>query len=155
MNMTNLLNEKLICLDGTAADSTEAINLLGTMMVQDGYIHPSYIGAIHKREINFPTGIVLASCGIALPHATPEDNIFKNGIAVLRLKQPVQFHSMENPDDNVSVTLLFMLALNGSENHLNMLQKLFAIFQQEALVRCIQQTTSAKEVCQLMLDNLK
>ncbi len=154
MDIADLIKEELICLDGQADDDKTAIKTLGDMMVHQGYIKTAYVIAVSERENDFPTGVALQNAGIAIPHATPADNIFKNGIAILRLIRPVEFHSMENPDDVVSVKLIFMLALKNANQHLSILQKLFGIFQQEKLIQKLQETINKDEFCKIMVDNL-
>ncbi|MBU2701381.1 PTS system galactitol-specific IIA component [Sporomusaceae bacterium BoRhaA] len=154
MDIADLIKEDLICLDGQVDDDKTAIKTLGEMMVHQGYIKPAYIIAVSERENDFPTGIVLKNDGIAIPHATPADNIIKNGIAVLRLTRAVKFRSMENPDNVVSVKLIFMLALKRANQHLSILQKLFGIFQQEKLIQKLQETKNKDEFCKIMIENL-
>ena len=67
----NLLDAKLINLNIQASDNVDAINQLGKMLVDNGYIDPSYTKSVIEREQTFPTGLVLASAGIAIPHASP------------------------------------------------------------------------------------
>ena len=154
MDLNSLVNDKLIFLDQEAADNLAAIDCLGKEMVNAGYIKPDYTQAVAPREAAFPTGLALQKMGVAIPHASPKGDVLKDGIAVLRLRKPIIFHSMEDADDLVTVRMVFMLALQTSDDHITMLQKLFGIFQQEELVQELLQATDAKTFQDLMVKHL-
>ncbi len=154
MDLNSLVNERLIFLDYEAADSQSAIQSLGSELVNAGYIKPSYTKAVVLREQDFPTGILLQSLGVAIPHATPEDAVLKDGIAILRLKTPIIFHSMEDPENLVTVSMVFMLALQGANDHISMLQKLFGIFQQDELIQSLLRAKDVKSFQKLMIEHL-
>lgn len=137
-----------------AENSTEAISELGAKMVAAGYVSPRYIVSVVAREADFPTGLQLADTAIAIPHATPDGNVERDGIAVGRLAQPIVFHSMENPDEEVSAELVFMLALRDSGAHLEVLQKLFTGFQNPKLVQALRDSQSGAELVEILETNL-
>ncbi len=140
----NLLHGDITKLEVDAKDSTEAIDLLGRSLMENGYIKQGYVDSVLKREQTFPTGLVLKNVGIAIPHASPEGNVLKNGIAIARLNNPVQFNWMENPDEKIDVNMVFMLALADSSEHLDVLKKLFVAFQNEELVESLKNSSSDK-----------
>lgn len=140
----NLLHGDITKLEVDAKDSTEAIDLLGRSLMENGYIKQGYVDSVLKREQTFPTGLVLKNVGIAIPHASPEGNVLKNGIAIARLNNPVQFNWMENPDEKIDVNMVFMLALADSSEHLDVLKKLFVAFQNEELVESLKNSGSDK-----------
>ncbi|MDQ0204391.1 PTS sugar transporter subunit IIA [Pectinatus haikarae] len=155
MSTHTLFNEKLIFFDKIPSDNFSAIKILGDELVKAGYILPAYIKTVSKREIDFPTGIALRSSGVAIPHAAPENNVLKDGIAVLRLKKPVIFHSMEDSEDKLSVSIIFMLALREANGHISMLQKLFRIFQQNDLMQKLLIADNTEKFQTLMLENMQ
>lgn len=133
--MQDLFRAELIC-EPFAADSAEnTIRRMGEVLVAEDCVTTDYIGAALARERDFPTGIQLQNVGIAIPHATPEGNVRRSGIAVAKLQSPVNFQSMENPEDIVSANLVFFLALKDQQQHLEILKKLFLSFQQPELVQ--------------------
>lgn len=155
MDGLSLLNEEMVCLDGSAADNMAAMQQLGKVMVEHGYITPAYIESVKEREKNFPTGIGLLGLGVAIPHATPEENVLRDGIAVLRLAKPIPFQSMENPEDTILANMVFLLALKNSKQHLTMLQKLFGVFQKDEIMQKLQTTKDAGIFCEMLGENLK
>ena len=150
----NLLDEKIINLNIEANDNIDAINKLGKMLVENKYIDTSYIESVLEREKTFPTGLVLANAGIAIPHASPNNNVRKNGIAIISLKKPVKFHSMENPATEIDVDMVFMLALASSTEHLDVLKKLFITFQNQTLINDLKNITDKNKFLKLLINNL-
>lgn len=146
--------EDLICLDGAAESAAEAIALLGKLLESKSYVSAAYTESVQERERSFPTGLALGNFGIAIPHATPEGNVWKNGIAALRLKKPTAFRSMEDPEETVEAALVFLLALKDSGQHLEMLQKLFGMFQTSEAMQALRTTTDARAFRRIVAQHL-
>lgn len=135
-----LLDKNIILLDISAKDNIDAIKQLGQILVNNKYIDASYTDSVIEREASFPTGLALTNAGIAIPHASPNNNIQK-WYCCCTFKNPIKFYSMENPDEQISIDMIFMLALSSSTEHLDVLKKLFIAFQNQELV-------SQLKVCQ-------
>ena len=74
----------------------EAIRTAGEKLVEKGNIDAKYIDACIEREIDFPTGLLLANGdGIAIPHGN-SDLVNKDSISVVRIKNTVEFGRMED-----------------------------------------------------------
>ncbi|WP_196590961.1 PTS sugar transporter subunit IIA [Pectinatus frisingensis] len=154
MERDDLLSVNIICLDIEAESSEDAIKKLGQMLVENSYIKPSYVNNVILREKIFPTGLILDTMGIAIPHATPSDDVLKDGIAVTRLKKPVGFYCMEDPEKKIDVSMIFMLSLCGNNKHLGILKKLFSIFRNRELVELLQDSKDKNDFLQLLSKNL-
>lgn len=154
MDLKSLVDDKLIFLDIDIKNNIEAIETLGQQLLENKCINMQYVKGVCNRELEFPTGVALQHMGIAIPHATPEGNVYKNSIAMLRLKHPVVFHSMEDPDELVSVAMVMLLALKDANEHIDMLQKLFAMFQQNEIMNQLLQVPTAEEFQQVMIEAL-
>lgn len=97
----------------------------------------SYLPAVLNREEEYPTGLPTNGVGVAIPHADTK-HVLKPGIAVATLKDPVKFNVMGNPEQEIDVKLLFMLAIKEPEVQVNILKKLVSIFQaKELLIKLI------------------
>lgn len=149
----SFFHEDLILDQLSAANAVEAIKKIGASLVAGGYIDTSYTTSVIEREVVFPTGLPLPEAAIAIPHATPNKNVFRDSIAVARLAQPVLFHSMEDPEHEVPVALIFLLALKDSHCHLDMLKELFTVFQKTGFVKSLLQCTDKVEMMQLLEEN--
>lgn len=151
----DFFREELILPELEAADSMDAIRAIGKQMESKGYINDKYTPSVIEREKDFPTGLKLVSAGIAIPHATPMGNVLENGIAVARLKQPVPFHLMENPDSTVEADLIFLLALKDSGQHLDILKQLFITFQDDAIVKGLMTCQEPKEILRILRSHIQ
>lgn len=150
----NLFNKNIIEMNITAVDSEDVIKQLGNLLVQNKYIDKLYVDSVLEREKSFPTGLALSNAGIAIPHASPGSSVLKNGIAAAHLSKPVKFYRMEDPDSQVDVDMVFMLALSSNE-HLDILKKLFVTFQNEKLVESLKNSTNKDEFLAVLSNSLK
>ena len=133
-----------------AAGDVDAIKKVGEILKSAGYVKDAYIDAVIEREGNFPTGLQLMTSAIAIPHATPEGNVLKNGIAVAKLNKPVKFHSMENPEETVDAEFVFLLALKDSGQHLEILREMFTSFQNPDVIQALKDSKSAAQILGIM-----
>lgn len=152
MDINDLIRDELINIAEKDLDYKEVIEYLGKTFLDNKYIKKQYINDVLIREESFPTGLELKNMGIAIPHANP-DNVLKNGISILKLKNPVRFSNMETGDD-VYVSMAFMLALKDPDDHLKMLQSLFIMFQKEKVMDELINAPSKSEIKNLILKNL-
>ena len=150
----NFINEDIIRSSLQAKNAHEVIEKLGSILQETGYVNEAYVQDVQDRELGFPTGIALAGAAIAIPHASPQGNVAKDGIAVAKLADKVEFHSMEDPDEVVQADMAFMLAVKAPEQHLNVLNALFTAFQNEAVVNELLQAETTSEIYQIMKNNL-
>lgn len=153
MDINDLIEDELIDIAKVDLDSKEVIQYLGKAFLKKEYIREEYITDVLIREESFPTGLELKNMGIAIPHANP-DNVLKDGISILKLKNPVKFSNMETGED-VYVSMAFMLALKDPNDHLKMLQSLFIMFQKEEVMGKLISVSSKDEIKNIILNNLK
>lgn len=151
----DFFHEELILPELEATDRIGAIQAIGQQMEHKGYINDKYTPSVIEREKDFPTGLKLVSAGIAIPHATPMGNVLENGIAVARLKKPVIFHLMEDPDSTVEADLIFLLALKDSGQHLDILKQLFVTFQDDTIVRGLMTCQGPKEILHILRSHIQ
>lgn len=97
-------------------------------LVLAGEVHNDFARYVMDREKAFPTGIPFSGFGAAIPHTDPE-HVIEPAIAVATLAEPIEFRVMGDPDQTVSVTLVFMLALNDGHAHLEFLQRVIKLAQ--------------------------
>lgn len=121
------------------------IRAAGEKLVEIGNIDPAYIAACIDREVDFPTGLLLANGeGIAIPHGN-SDLVKKDSISVVRLEKAVAFGRMEDKDLTVGCSLIFNLALASGAQHISILRKLIGQFQDDEFVKTCQ-TAEQNEV---------
>ncbi|HHW03815.1 MAG TPA: PTS sugar transporter subunit IIA [Thermoanaerobacterales bacterium] len=145
----NFLNPELIEIDAEAEGKEEIIKKLAKLLISKGYAKESYLEAILEREKVFPTGLPTEGVGVAIPHADIK-HVIKPAIAVAILKNPVQFNVMGNPEEKVSVKIIFMLAITDPNVQLKLLQDLMEVFQNKHLLLKLAVSKDVDTVLKLM-----
>lgn len=148
------LSEELILTDIEAENSSTAIHKLGGLLLDKGYVKETYPKAVSEREKTFPTGLPSKGVGVAIPH-TDIEHVNKPAIAIGTLKQPVSFKMMGNPEENVDVEVVFMLAIKDPKLQLEMLQNLMAIIQKVEVLNKIKASKDPKEIVSLIQRELE
>ncbi len=93
----------------------ELIHELVTSLSQKGYVKSSYEEAIYKRELEFPTGLILdGAFNVAIPHAETE-HVLKPAIHLAILNSEILWENMEDPDEVIPVHLVFLLCIKKPE----------------------------------------
>ena len=112
-----------------------------------GYVKDTFKAAILKREEEFPTGLGTSPFDVAIPHTFPQ-HVITPGVLVIKLDNPVSAIQMGSEDDVVSnIRYVFMLLLEGkSDSHLEMLQTLMELFQDEPLMKELGEAETADEI---------
>lgn len=106
----------IIVEEGQASCWQEAIEHITLALYHRGYVAKEYTQACIARENSFPTGLPSA-VPVALPHAAA-GRVKRNCICVLRLKAPVSFMRMDDPDKTVQCRLVFCVAVKSTSGHL-------------------------------------
>lgn len=144
------IDEKLIQVGVEVHSCEEAIGAMGAMLVEHGYVKNSYIQALLDREKEFPTGLMAAGFGVAIPHADAS-HVHNTTTAVWVLENSIPFHVMGGEEDEVvAVSIIFMLAIANPQEHLSFLQKLLAIFQKEDVMLRIKQAVNPSVVAEIL-----
>lgn len=153
--MANLhFDESLVLLlENPPANSADVENTVANELLAQGYVKDTYPQAILERERQFPTALDVHGLNVAIPHCDPE-NVNKGAICVAVLKRPVNWHRMDAPDDTCPVSLVVMLALNEAHAHLEMLQKVIALIQDQELTTRIVASRTPHDVYELMTPHL-
>ena len=138
------LKTSLIVTDMKAASSREVFEQLGGLLTKEGYTKESYVQALINREKDFPTGLNIDGVGVAIPH-TDVSHVNKAATAIATLKDPVDWIEMGTDDDPVGAKVVFMLAVDDPQGHLNQLQQIIGIIQdKEVLNRIIEEKDPEK-----------
>ncbi|MGB9679437.1 MAG: PTS sugar transporter subunit IIA [Thermoanaerobacteraceae bacterium] len=128
MKISELFHKEIIVTNLDAENREEVFRVLYKKLLDNGYVKESFLEGIIKRESTFPTGLLLNNYNVAIPH-TDAEHVLKPAIAVATLSKPVVFKNMANPQEDVSVKIVFMIALNESHSQVEILQKLVELIQ--------------------------
>lgn len=149
-------NESLVALNLEATDSRMVIDVLARKLHEQGLVVADYGEQTYQRELKHPTGLPTKPFCIAFPHADA-DGVTESGLALATLATPVAFRNMGDPDEELPVLLVLMLANRNPEEQVQTLRNLALLFSKpEKLVALRDQPTAeAAAVClrdELQLD---
>lgn len=148
--LASTINPDAIALGVTASTGEEVIRLLAARLEKLGYVKPSYADAVVAREAKLPTGLPIGrDANVAVPHTDPQ-HVIKPGVAVATLSSPVAFANMEDPDENVPVGLVFMLAINDKDRQIEMLQQIMEIIQSPQKIDALTKASKAGDVFDIL-----
>ena len=136
-------NEELILKINGKKQDVEVLAYMAEYLQSKGLVKDSYSKAITDREAEFPTGLFTGNINIAIPHADTE-HVEKAAICVGVLEEPIIFRAMDDPDKELEIRLIIMLALKEAHGHIEMLQKVVELIKdQEALNKVIESSDSS------------
>lgn len=122
-----LLKEEHVLIHPQAANRTELLELMASQLNQSGITCAGFTEALLAREEQFPTGLPTENIRFAIPHADAK-YVLENALAVAILSEPVAFHRMDDPAQEIMAEVVVMMALKDSDGQLEMLQKLIGLF---------------------------
>jgi PTS system galactitol-specific IIA component len=146
-------HENIIIPQLQASTSDAAIEILGELLENQGYVRDTFINAVKEREKVFATGLPTPGIQVAIPHADIE-HIIRPAIAIGVSAEPIDFGEMGNPDGTVGARIICMLAVTESETLVSLLQNLVGIFQDPDVLQQIVEASSSTEIAKLFNDRL-
>ena len=129
-------DQSLILRIENAKTNTEVLTRMCQHLCEKGIVKDTYCEAILERERNFPTGLNTHGINIAIPHADV-CHVNTASLCVAVLDPAVDFHAMDEPEDAIAVSLVIMLVLTEPHGHLEMLQKIVGLIQNQEDVKQI------------------
>jgi PTS system galactitol-specific IIA component len=147
--LLNLINPQAVFTHIEAADAPAAIALLGGKLADLGLVADSYVAAVTAREEIMPTGLPLGEINVAVPHTDPE-HVVAPAVAVATLVRPIDFGNMEDPDEKLPVSIVFMLALKEKDKQIEMLQSIAGLIQSGDVLKKIAAAGSRDDVLALI-----
>ncbi|UYZ12268.1 PTS sugar transporter subunit IIA [Brevibacillus sp. WF146] len=128
MSFFQFLSSEHIIVTEEVVGREQILTQLGGRLVQSGAVADEYVPTILEREQQFPTGIELESIHIAIPHADAA-YVRKPAVAMAVVKKGVSFRSMADPEKDLPVKIVIMLALEKSETQLRVLEQIMSFIQ--------------------------
>ncbi len=147
--MANLQFDESLVSFIDAATPTDVERQLADKLHAGGFVRDTFADALVGREKEYPTALKVGKHNVAIPHTEAEHTI-KGAVAVGILKHPVTWHRMDDADETCDVEFVVMLAVNDPHDHLELLQKVIALVQNQELIGHILNTASAKKVVDLV-----
>ena len=146
MRITELLDQRSICLNGTPKTKEEALDQMVALMTRRGNIHDAeaYRRQVYLREEESTTGI---GGGLAIPHGKCAA-VDQPGLAAMVVPGGVEFNSL----DGKPADLLFLIAAPDTEDnvHLDVLSKLSVLMMNEQFTADLRKAKTAEEFLEII-----
>ncbi|MBI9043283.1 MAG: PTS sugar transporter subunit IIA [Anaerolineaceae bacterium] len=121
------LNESFIIIDCEAKTSDQVIEALAERLFAKSMVSQDYARATIARENVHPTGLPTKPFCIAFPHADA-DGVNTSALAIAILKEPVLFKNIADPDEDLSIEVVIMMANKDPKEQVKTLRDLANIF---------------------------
>jgi len=83
--------------------------------------------------------------GLAIPH-TDSKHVIQSAVAVATLTSPVMFKAMDNPEVEIPVTIVMMLAISDPKKVIESLTKVLSILENETAIDKIMRAATRQEI---------
>lgn len=153
MDLSMKFDEELFHTNIKVENSNKLLKDMGKKLVKQGYAKEEYIDSIIERELKYPTGLPAGKISLAIPH-TDNELVNTTAISVATLEKPVLFKSMAEPDEDVEVSIVFMLAISEPKGQLEMLQKVMDMIQDTEFKEAILKIQSNSELLEVIKNRL-
>ncbi len=146
--LTDILKEKYIKLNVECKDWEDAIRTAGQILIDNGIVTNEYVEDAIEGVKELGPYVVITK-GVALPHATNKKGVFKTGISLMTLKNPVEFGNK----DNDPVYYVFMLATTDMDSHINALSNLSELLAKQEFYDILKNASDEKSVIEYIKAN--
>lgn len=142
-----LLTEEVVDVKLEVENWQEAVVKAGKLLLDNDKVDERYIQAMIETVKDMGPYIVMAP-GIAMPHARPDSGAKDIGVAVISLKQGVNFGSK----DFDPVKLVFAICAKENKSHIELLQDLSYILDSDELLENLDNCNTKRDLLNLILD---
>jgi len=125
LDFADLLTIDRVTVGVKAEDWRDVVRQVGRLMVATGGVEERYIEGMIRTAEELGPYIVVAP-GIAMPHSRPEDGVLEPCMALITLREPIEFGNPENDP----VRLVFAFGAVDNAQHVQALQQIATIFAQ-------------------------
>lgn len=142
-----LLTEEVVDVKLEVENWQEAVVKAGKLLLDNDKVDERYIQAMIETVKDMGAYIVMAP-GIAMPHARPDSGAKDIGVAVISLKEGVNFGSK----DFDPVKLVFAICAKENKSHIELLQDLSYILDSDELLENLDNCNTKRDLLNLILD---
>ncbi|WP_239752760.1 PTS sugar transporter subunit IIA [Mammaliicoccus sp. J-M40] len=140
----SLIKEQSILLNQEASTWEEAVRIAANPLVNSGAIQERYVDAIIESTKRYGPYYVLME-GMAMPHARPEDGVYRNAFSLLTFKEGVPF------SDGKLASVFVVLAATSSEIHTSIaIPQIVAVFDTPDIIAKLMNVTCEQEVLEII-----
>ncbi|BAK80711.1 PTS mannitol transporter subunit IICBA [Candidatus Arthromitus sp. SFB-rat-Yit] len=141
-NQYDIFNENNIILNASVDTKEEAIEIVGRLLVKNGYVKEEYVSGMLRRESLVSTYIGM---GVAIPHGENDvkSSIIRSGIVFMQVKDGVLF-------GDEKAYLIVGIAGVG-DDHIRILSNLAEIIGDEENLKRLKESNNKKEILDIIL----
>lgn len=140
----SLIKEQSILLNQEASTWEEAVRIAANTLVNSGAIQERYVDAIIESTKRYGPYYVLME-GMAMPHARPEDGVYRNAFSLVTFKEGVPF------SDGKLASVFVVLAATSSEIHTSIaIPQIVAVFDTPDIIAKLMNVTCEQEVLEII-----
>jgi PTS system galactitol-specific IIA component len=154
LQFQDLVRSDLILFDADFASRDEALTAMAELLVARGYCEAPYVDAILERERAHPSALPMPGHKIAIPH-TDATYVNRSALLFARLRRPVEFRSMGDPDQTLEVAMISMFALKEKKLIGDLLETLITVYQDEAVLEAIHSAADAPTIFEILRSNVE
>jgi len=145
MKLKEILGPRNIRLKVQVEDWRQAIRACGEILVRTECAEEKYIDAMIEVAEEFGPYIVIAP-GLALPHARPKDGCYKESVAAITLKDPINFGN----EANDPVKVVIALGVVDNKQHISLISELATYLQKEHIVEHLYKAKSKNKFLDIL-----
>ncbi|WP_415362773.1 PTS system, ascorbate-specific IIA component [Mammaliicoccus lentus] len=140
----SLIKEQSILLNQEASTWEEAVRIAANPLVNSGAIQERYVDAIIESTKRYGPYYVLME-GMAMPHARPEDGVYRNAFSLVTFKEGVPF------SDGKLASVFVVLAATSSEIHTSIaIPQIVAVFDTPDIIAKLMNVTCEQGVLEII-----
>lgn len=156
-NIKELFTTKLI-FESHAQEKEEVFREVGEYLRKNKFVKDEFVQEIIKRENDFPTGLDLSPVSldisnVAIPH-TETEFCLTNGIALVKLKYPLKFNNMIDPQQQIDVKYLFIIINKDKDKQTNVLAELMDFFTNVENMKQIDNLDNVEDIYKYVKNNI-
>ena len=144
------VEENLVFYNQRFETQSQLFDFIADELEEKNYVTEQFREAIKIREHNFPTGLQLQNLNVALVHTDVEYSKTEK-LVIIKLENPITFKNIETLKP-LEVDFIIGLILKDSHKHLQVLQRVSRLLQNEDIIQEIRQASSHGELTILMQD---
>lgn len=145
MSIATSLDSDFILLNHPGVDRESLFREVNQLLLNKNIVKGSYLQALINREENNPTAMQLETMGVAIPHVDVE-HVKQEQLVVVCCPEGIEFKQAEDPEEVMTVNVVFFLLLKEKDAHIDFLMKLIGLFRQTEKMDAILKNNSPEEV---------
>ncbi|HWQ77290.1 MAG TPA: PTS sugar transporter subunit IIA [Anaerovoracaceae bacterium] len=151
MKEDQYFRKELIWLDMDYPDKEALFVDAGRKLHSLNYVRSDLGEALGRREADYPTGLLTEPFPVAIPHTDPE-YVNSPCIAFLRLKKPILFEHMGEPEKTVPAQFIFVLGVKDPAAQVKVLSAVIRMISDHVFMQRLKGLNDQEEIS-VMLNN--